>query len=100
MVIRFFLSAVAPGDLEEVVRRFREDVVPAFTAHPSCLGVELLMASSEGAGGLVEGGALTRWTSEEEMEAALSDPALQQAQARVRELLRREPVRAVYRVML
>ncbi len=99
MVIRMFLSAVSPGDLDELVRLFREDVVPAFEAHPDCLGVELVRASRAGVGGLVEGGALTRWTSMEAMEKALDSPALQASQVRVRDLLRREPLRKVYEVI-
>lgn len=99
MVIRFFLSAVAPGDVDEVIRLFRADVVPVFQAHPDCLGIELVMAEEAGVSGLVEGGAITRWTSLEAMERALTSPELVAAQSRVRRLLRREPIRKVYRVM-
>ncbi len=99
MYLRFFLSAVAPADVEEVIRLFAEDVLPAFSAHPDCLGVELLMADKPGVGGLVEGGALSRWRSLEAMEAALDSDALVASQARVRDLLRREPIRKVYEVM-
>ncbi len=99
MVIRMFLSAVSPGDLAELVRLFREDVVPAFSAHPDCLGVELVRAQHPGVGGLVEGGAVTRWTSTEAMEKALDSPELQASQVRIRDLLRREPLRKVYDVI-
>ncbi|GIU92452.1 MAG: hypothetical protein KatS3mg011_1358 [Acidimicrobiia bacterium] len=100
MVIRLFLSAVAPGDVDEVIELFRSDVVPAFRAHPDCLGIELVMAEQPGVSGLVEGGAITRWKSIEAMEKALTSPELVASQARVRKLLRREPIRKVYRVLV
>ena len=100
MVIRLFLSAVAPGDLDDVIAFFREDVVPAFEGHPECLGVELIMSADAGVDGLVEGGALTRWTSIEAMEDALSSEGLADSQERIRGFLRREPIRKVYRVMV
>lgn len=98
-MIRLFLSAVAEGDLDELVRLFREDVVPAFEAHPACLGVELVRAPKAGVGGLIEGGAVTRWSSAEAMDDALASPEIQASQARVRSLLRREPLRKVYEVI-
>ena len=58
MVIRFFLSAVAPSDVDTVVAAFQQDVVPVFEAHPDCMGVELIMSAEPGVDGLVEGGAL------------------------------------------
>lgn len=98
MVIRLFLSAVAVSDVDQVVRLFTEDVVPAFTAHPDCLGIELIVSTETGGDGMVEGGVLTRWTSLDAMEAALGSAQLQASQQRVRELLRREPLRKVYEV--
>ncbi len=99
MVVRLFLSAVAPGDVDELVRLFQEDVVPAFEAHPACLGIELVRAFQPGVGGLIEGGALMRWTSVADMEEALASPAIQASQVRIRELLRREPLSKVYEVI-
>lgn len=99
MVIRFFLSAVSPSDVEQMTVFFNEDIVPAFQTHPECVGVELVMAVDPGVDGLVEGGALTRWTTYEAMELALADPKLMDAQARVRGLLRREPIRKVYEIL-
>lgn len=99
MVIRFFLSAISPSDIGRMQKLFAEDVVPAFLAHPECRGVELVMAVDRGVDGLVEGGALTRWSSREAMESALSDDSLLAAQSRVRDLLRREPIRKVYEVI-
>ena len=97
--IRFFLSAVSPDDVEEVISLFEADVVPAFRDHPDCLGIDLVIAEEAGVSGLVEGGVVTRWTSVEAMEAALDSPALVDSQERVRGLLRREPRRKIYRVL-
>ncbi len=66
---------------------------------PAPLMTLLIRADKPGVGGLVEGGALTRWTSIEAMEAALSNPQVQGSQVRIRELLRREPLRKVYEVI-
>ncbi len=99
MVIRLFLSAVAPGDFDRLIEYFREDVKPAFEAHPACLGIELIRAEQPGLGGLIEGGAISRWTSVEAMEEALTTEALVSSQDRVRDLLRRVPVRKVYEIV-
>ncbi len=99
MIVRLFLSAVAATDVDDLVRLFREDVVPAFEAHSACLGIELVFAVDADVGGLVEGGALSRWTNREEMEKALDEPPLVASQERIRELLRREPVRKTYEVV-
>ncbi len=99
MVIRLFLSAVAPNDVDAMIRLFEEDVLPAFRAHPDCLGIDLIRAEKPGAGGLVEGGVLTRWVNVDAMEAALASDSIVESQARVRSLLRREPLRKVYEVV-
>jgi hypothetical protein len=97
--IRFFLSAVSPDDVEEVIRLFEADIVPAFRDHPDCLGIDLVMAEEAGVSGLVEGGVVTRWTTLDAMETALDSPELVESQERVRGLLRREPIRKIYRVL-
>ncbi|MDP8958608.1 MAG: hypothetical protein M3N51_05260 [Actinomycetota bacterium] len=98
MFIRLFLSSVAPGDLAQVERLFREDVIPAFQAHPDCLGIQLIMAAQADVAGLVEGGAISRWKTLEGMNEALLSPKVRESQNRIRELLRREPVQKVYEV--
>lgn len=98
-VLRLFLSAVSPSDLDELVRLFQEDVVPAFDAHPDCLGIELVRSAEAGVGGLVEGGALMRWTSAEAMNEALESAAIQRSQGRIRALLQREPFSKVFEVV-
>jgi quinol monooxygenase YgiN len=99
MIVRMFMSAVAPGDVDELVRLFSEDVAPVFEAHPDCLGIELIRAERAGVGGLIEGGVITRWTSLEAMEAALDTPEIKESQVRVRSLMRRLPLRRFYEVL-
>ncbi|MGZ8785734.1 MAG: antibiotic biosynthesis monooxygenase family protein [Acidimicrobiia bacterium] len=99
MIVRMFMSAVAPGDVEELVRLFTEDVAPAFEAHPDCLGIELIREERPGVGGLIDGGVITRWTSPEAMEAALDTPEIKTSQVRVRALLHRLPLRKTYEVL-
>lgn len=98
MIVRIFLSSVAPGDVEEVVQLFKEDVVPVFESIPECLGIELVMAPQTNVAGLLEGGAISRWKSIEAMNEALLTPEVQRSQARLRELLRREPIQKVFEV--
>ena len=90
---------MAPNDLEQLIELFQEDIVPAFEAHPDCLGIELIRAEQPGVAGLIEGGVLSRWTSADAMEAALASEELQSSQLRARELLRRNPIRKVYEVV-
>ncbi len=50
------------------------------------------------AGGLVEGAAISRWSSLEQMEAAFGTREVSEAIVRVRQLLRQEPVSKVLEV--
>ena len=98
-VIRLFLSAVNPEDIEEVRRLFADDILPAYRNLPGCLGVELVTSVAQGPGGLLDGGALSRWESREAMEEALVSRPAQEAQVRVLALLRQEPVVRVFEVL-
>jgi quinol monooxygenase YgiN len=90
---------VAPADVEEVRRRFHDDVVPVFTRHAGCLGLELTVNVAPNAGGLVEGAAISRWASLDEMASAMAAEDVQDAIARIRGLLRQEPVAKVLEVL-
>ena len=67
--LRFYQSAVDPSDVEEMQRLFEDDVVPAFSRSPGCLGLELTVSIEPNAGGLVEGAAISRWSSLDDMAA-------------------------------
>lgn len=96
MIVRLFLTSVAPGDLDEAVRIFDEDVRPAFESQAGCKGIELLTALQTNVAGLIETCAISRWHALESMERALEQPEVQRSRVRFLELLRREPVIKIY----
>ena len=97
--LRLYQSAVDPSDVEEMRRLFVDDVVPAFSGSPGCLGLELTVSIEPNAGGLVEGAAISRWASLDEMAAAMASHEVREALVRVRQLLRQEPVSKVLEVL-
>lgn len=99
MYVRMFMSSIHPEDLPAVQRIFNDDVRPALLKQPGCEAVELVANVSENAGGLVEGAAISRWRSLEELEQALTQREVQESIVRVRQLLRQEPVTKTYEVL-
>ncbi|MDQ4134091.1 MAG: hypothetical protein M3179_13020 [Actinomycetota bacterium] len=98
-LLRLYQSAADPADIDEMRRLFLEDVKPAFTARPGCLSMELAVNVEPSPGGLVEGAAVSRWTSAEAMKEAIASREIQEALVRVRNLLRQEPVIKVLEVL-
>lgn len=74
-------------------------MVPAFAGASGCLGIELAVTVAPNAGGLVEGTAISRWSSLDDMAAAIASHEVQEALVRVRQLLRQEPVSKVLEVL-
>ena len=97
-LVRFFYSAVDPSDVERVRNLFLEDVRPAFDGQSGCLGIELLINVTSNAGGLVDGVAMSRWTSREAMDVAMASRPVQEALVRVTQFLRQEPVTRTFEV--
>lgn len=97
--LRLYQSAVDPADVAEMRRLFVDDVVPVFAGCTGCLGLELTVGIEPNAGGLMEGAAISRWSSLDEMAAALASHDVQEALVRVRQLLRQEPVSKVLQVL-
>jgi quinol monooxygenase YgiN len=97
--LRLYQSAVDPADVAEMQRLFDDDVVPIFTARVGCLAIELAVNIEPSAGGLVEGAAISRWSSLDEMASAMASHEIQEALVRVRQLLRQEPVSKVLQVL-
>jgi quinol monooxygenase YgiN len=97
--LRLYQSAVDPADVNEMRRLFVDDVVPAFAHCQGCLGIELTVSVERNAGGLVEGAAISRWSSLDAMAAAMASHGVQEALVRVRQLLRQEPVSKVLQVL-
>jgi heme-degrading monooxygenase HmoA len=96
--LRMLQSAVDPADIDTVTRLFADDVVPAFEGIAGCLGIELLMSVESNAGGLVEGAALSRWESREAMEQGMATRQASEAQVRIVQLLRQEPVVRIFEI--
>ncbi|MDQ6725558.1 MAG: hypothetical protein M3066_05250 [Actinomycetota bacterium] len=97
--LRLYQSAVAPSDVEEMRHIFADEVAPVFAGCAGCLGVELAVSIEPNAGGLVEGAAISRWSSLDEMSAAMASKEVQGAIVAVRRLLRQEPVSKVMHVL-
>ena len=98
-VVRILQSAVDPADIETVRQLFADDVLPVFRALDGCDGIELLMSLESNAGGLVEGAAVSRWSSREAMNDGMASRQVAEAQVRVFELLRQEPVVRIFDVL-
>jgi quinol monooxygenase YgiN len=97
--LRIFTSAVDPADIDEVRRIFAEDVAPVFRTLPGCLAMELIIHTEKNAGGLVEGAAISRWATLEELERAMESREVRESLVRVLQLLRLEPVTKVFEIL-
>jgi quinol monooxygenase YgiN len=98
-VLRLFQSAVDPSDVDEVRRLFEDDVKPVFERIEGCTAMELLINREGSPGGLIEGCALSRWTSVDRLEQALSSREVAEALVRIRAMLRQEPVTKTFEVL-
>ena len=94
-----YQSAVDPADVDDVRRLFNDDVKPVFDRIAGCESIELLINTSGNAGGLVEGCALSRWRSLDELERALETRDVTEALVRIRTMLRQEPVTKTFEVL-
>ena len=97
--LRVFQTAVDPDDVETVRKFFTDDVLPAFEGLTGCLGIELLISQEANAGGLVEGAAVSRWSSIEAMDDAVGSRPVREALVRVTSVLRQQPVTRVFEVV-
>lgn len=94
-----YLSSIDPEDLPKIQAIFGDDVRPALLKQQGCESVELVANTERNAGGLVEGGAVSRWRTLQELEKALEQREVQESIVRVRQLLRQEPVTKTYEVL-
>ncbi|MGH9177026.1 MAG: antibiotic biosynthesis monooxygenase family protein [Acidimicrobiales bacterium] len=97
--VRMFHTALDPADLEQGRRLFADDILPVFRDMDGCLSMELVLSVEHNPGGLLECTALSRWVSREAMEAAMGSRAAKEAQVRIFQLLRQEPVVRVFEVL-
>jgi quinol monooxygenase YgiN len=98
-VLRMFQTAVDPADLATVRQLFADDILPAFRDMPGCVSMELVLSVDHNPGGLLECAAVSRWETADVMEAAMTSRAAKEAQVRIFELLRQEPVVRVFEVL-
>ncbi|HVM03907.1 MAG TPA: antibiotic biosynthesis monooxygenase [Acidimicrobiales bacterium] len=98
-VMRMFQTAVDPADLADVRRLFADDILPVFRDMPGCVSMELVLSVDHNPGGLLECAAVSRWETADAMDAAMASRPAKEAQVRLFELLRQEPVVRVFEVL-
>ena len=99
MYVRLFSSAIDPNDLSEVRRIFAEDIKPVFEAMPGCRSMELVVCMEKNAGGLVDGAALSRWDSFEQLTEAVESRAVSESLVRILPFLQLEPVIRTFEIV-
>lgn len=92
MIIRIFDTSVDPGDVEQAIAVFGNDVSPAFEAFDGCHGIELLVGTDEHSGDLVELCAISRWDSRDAIDAAIGSDDYRAALAEFRKLFQQTPI--------
>lgn len=85
---------VEPKRLDEAIRIYREEVVPALEGQPGFAGVELLVNWETG-----HGISITRWDSPEAQLASEQSGFYREQVAKFRGLFNALPVREVYDVV-
>ncbi|HET7488516.1 MAG TPA: hypothetical protein VFJ85_11350 [Acidimicrobiales bacterium] len=98
-LLRLFQTAVDPADVDEVRRLFTDDLLPAYRGFDGCVSIELALDADHHPGGLVELAAISRWSSSGAMAEAMESRAAREAQVRIFELLRQEPLVRVFEVI-
>ncbi len=99
MFVRFFSSAIDPSDLPEVRRTSSEDVKPVSEPLPGCLSMELLLGADRNAGGLVDAGAMSRWKSQGDLDAAIESRAVTESMVRILPFLQLEPIIRMFEIV-
>jgi hypothetical protein len=97
-IIRILQSAVDPADIEPVRRLFAADVQPVLQSHHRSNGNEQQISSQANASGQVEGAPQSRRENRPAQEDGLASRQVAEAQVRVFELLRQEPVVRIFEV--
>lgn len=91
MIIRMFDTAVDPEDVERGQELFRSQVRPAFEAFEGCHGIDMYVGV-EAAAGFVDVVAVSRWSSEDEIERAVASDEYAEALAELKQLFQRAPI--------
>lgn len=98
-VLRMFQTAVDPADLDALRRLFADDILPVYRDFTGCVSIELVLSMEHHPGGLLECATVSRWEHLEAMDDAIGSRAAKEAQVRILELLRQEPLVRVFEVV-
>lgn len=98
-LLRMFQTTVDPADLDEIRRLFADDILPVYRECAGCVSIELVLSVDHHPGGLIECATLSRWEHHEAMGEAMGSRAVKEAQVRIFELLRQEPLVRVFEVL-
>lgn len=91
MIIRMFDTAVDPEDVERGQELFRSQVRPAFEAFDGCHGIDMYIGV-EAVAGFVDVVAVSRWSSEDQIDRALASEEYAEALAELKELFESAPI--------
>ncbi len=95
MYARTMRAQLQPGRVDELLRVWRDDVLPAARQQPGFRGATLLVDHTERTGI-----SITRWDSLEELEAGEANGFLQAQVAKLAPYLTSAPERHVYEIAL
>lgn len=98
-LLRMYQTAVDPADLPELRRLFADDVLPVYRDFTGCVSIELVVGVEHHPGGLLECATVSRWEDTGAMGDAIESRAAKEAQVRILELLRQEPLVRVFEVV-
>jgi len=94
-----FQTAVDPADLDQVRRLFADDLLPVYREFAGCTSIELVLGMDHHPGGLLECATVSRWADLDAMGEAMESRAAKEAQVRIFELLRQEPLVRVFEIL-
>lgn len=99
-VLRMFQTSVDPADLDQARRLFADDVLPVYRRFPGCISIEFVLSKEHHPGGLLECATVSRWEHADAMCEAIESRDAKEAQVRLMELLRQEPLVRVFEVLV
>lgn len=98
-LLRMFQTSVDPADLDEVRRLFADDILPVYRRFAGCVSIEFMLSKEHHPGGLLECATVSRWEDSDAMCAAMESRDAKEAQVRLMELLRQEPLVRVFEIL-
>lgn len=92
MIVRIFMTAMDPDDIEEAKTLFRDAVRPAFEAFEGCRGIEMTIGIDEHSADLVDVASISRWDSLESIRRATGTVEYEDALRDIRKLFQQAPL--------